>query len=278
MVFVPPGAFEMGDTFAEGDSSELPVHSVYVSAFYMDRTEVTKAFWDEVYEWATNHGYTFDSTYPGTSKANEHPAQGILWFDAMKWCNARSEMEGRSPAYLNWIDLTVYKIGAGYPSVNWNEGYRLPTEAEWEKAARGGAPGQRFAFGDTVSQSQADYYSDTYRYDLGPTRGYHPVFDDGTMPYTCPVRFFPSNGYGLYEMAGNVAEWCQDYFESAYYKSSSPSDPHGPDSVPLAYASIRGGGWYDSASICRTASRRFMWQGDASINVGFRCVLPLRTH
>src|ERR1035437_4024801 len=156
MALIPAGSFTMGDNL-DGES-DAPVHSVYVSAFYMDKYDVTKALWDSVYQWATNHGYSFD--YAGSGKAANHPVQTIDWYDAVKWCNARSEKEGKTPAYYTDAGLSVrYRSGRMSPYVNWSSGYRLPTEAEWEKAARGGASGQRFPWGNTISWSQANYYS-----------------------------------------------------------------------------------------------------------------------
>ncbi|MEK7685488.1 MAG: SUMF1/EgtB/PvdO family nonheme iron enzyme, partial [Verrucomicrobiota bacterium] len=94
MVLIPAGSFQMGDTFSEGDSAERPVHLVNVSAFYMDRTEVTKALWDEVCQWAISHGYSFN--FAGSRTAANHPVHSIYWYDMVKWCNARSEKEGRT--------------------------------------------------------------------------------------------------------------------------------------------------------------------------------------
>ena len=91
MALIPAGTFTMGDSL-DGSSYALPLHTVYVSAFYMDRYEVTKALWDEVYSWAVAHGYSFD--YVGSGKASTHPVQTIDWYDSVKWCNARSEKEG----------------------------------------------------------------------------------------------------------------------------------------------------------------------------------------
>jgi formylglycine-generating enzyme required for sulfatase activity len=99
MALIPAGSFTMGNCMSpsEGDSDELPLHTVYVSAFYMDKYDVTKALWDTVYQWAIAHGYTFD--YPGSGKASTHPVQTIDWYDCVKWSNARSEKEGKTPAY-----------------------------------------------------------------------------------------------------------------------------------------------------------------------------------
>ena len=275
MALIPAGSFTMGNSFSagEGYSFELPLHSVYVSAFYMDRFEVTKALWDDVYAWAITHGYSFE--YGAAGKAASHPAQSMTWYDSVKWCNARSEKEGRVPAYYTDAGLSVrYRTGQVAPYVNWSSGYRLPTEAEWEKAARGGSSGRRFPWSDTdnITHSQANYYSSTsYAYDTSPTRGYHPTFS-GVSPYTSPVGFFAANGYGLYDMAGNVWEWCWDWYSSTYYSSSQGSDPRGPTSG--SYRVVRGGAFHSDAFYCRAAARNYYGPAYGNNGIGFRSVLP----
>ena len=277
MALIPAGSFTMGDTFNDSSDhwGERPVHPVYVSAFYMDKTEVTKALWDEVKTWAVAHDYNFD--YAGLGKAANHPVQGVSWYDMVKWCNARSEKEGRTPAYYTDAAQTkVYRTGqvdVQNDWVKWNRGYRLPTEAEWEKAARGGASGHRFPWSDTdtITHSRANYYSDaSYSYDVSPTRGYHPTFSNGAYPYTSPVGYFAANGYGLYDMAGNVWQWCWDRYGS--YSSGSQTDPRGPTSG--SYRVSRGGSWCDVALICRTALRGGYLPGIWRNFIGFRSVLP----
>ena len=124
MALIPAGSFTMGNCMdpSDGWPDELPLHTVYVSAFYMDKYDVTKALWGSVYQWATNHGYGFD--FAGSGKAANHPVQAIDWYDAVKWCNARSEMEGRTPAYYtSAAQTTVYRTGAvnvDNSSVRWS--------------------------------------------------------------------------------------------------------------------------------------------------------------
>ena len=282
MALIPAGSFTMGDTFGGGPSNELPVHKVYVSAFYMDRYDVTKALWDSVHLWATNHGYSFDNA--GSGKAPNHPVETVNWYDAVKWCNARSEKEGLTPCYYTSTNQTmVYQSGQldlADACVKWTaNGYRLPTEAEWEKAARGGASGHRYPWtnADIISQSQANYYSATqYSYNISTTQGYHPAFYDGVYPFTSPVGYFAPNGYGLYDMAGNLWQWCWDWYDVSWYKQlgATQQDTHGPEASPKAYGFrvMRGGAWHRSANFARCSHRG----GDAPdlgwIVFGFRCV------
>ena len=251
MAYIPAGSFEMGDSL-DGQLFALPVHTVYVSAFCMDKTEVTWAKWKEVRTWAATNGYDIGTN--GSGKAESHPVQTVNWYDAVKWCNARSQKEGKTPCYT-WAGST-YRAGQyGDIACNWSaEGYRLPTEAEWEKAARGGLSGKRFPWGDTIQHSRANYYSSTsYAYDTSPTRGHHPSYAVGGTPYTSPAGSFAPNGYGLYDMSGNVWEWCWDWYGSTYYASSPSSDPRGPSSGSSRV--LRGGAWFCSAIYCRVAVR-----------------------
>ena len=280
MVFIPAGAFAMGDSFNDSPDvwGERPVHTVQVSGFCMDKYEVTKALWDEIYAWAVTHGYSFE--YGARGETPNHPVQTVTWHDAVKWCNARSEKEGRTPAcYLNAAQSVVYRSGQVNVQndwVKWNAGYRLPTEAEWEKAARGGLSGRRFPLGDTITHAQANYYSRTndaynYAYDTSPTRDYHPAYDDGVYPYTGPAGSFAANGYGLHDMAGNVSEWCWDWWDGSYYSVSPGTDPFGPPSG--TYRSWRGGSWGNHAIFLRSAFRSFNQPVNRGYFIGFRCVV-----
>ncbi len=252
MVFIPAGSFTMGNCMApgDGDSDELPLHTVFANAFYLDTNLVSKAQWDEVHQWAITNGYGFDNA--GSGKAANHPVQTINWYDVVKWCNARSEKEGRVPAYYTAAGQTnVYRTGQTNVLndwVKWTAGYRLPTEAEWEKAARGGTAGHRFPWsdGDTISHSRANYYAVTnsYAYDVSPTPGYHPAYATGGLPYTSPVGSFAANGYGLYDMAGNLFEWCWDWYDQSWYGNAGATQDNtrGP-AGPTSQRALRGGVW-----------------------------------
>ena len=279
MVLIPAGSFMMGNatnvfSASEGYSDELPQHTVNVSAFYMDRYEVTKALWDEVKTWANTNGYVFENT--GSGKAANHPVHTVNWYDVAKWCNARSEKEGLTPCYTT--NGVTYKTGNNSNVVcNWSaKGYRLPTEAEWEKAARGGVENTRFPWTDytnNISHAKANYYgkSGSYSYDL--SSGYHPTYATGGYPYSSPVGSFAPNGYGLYDMAGNMWEWIWDGYSSSGYSSSPGTDPKGAASGSLRV--LRGGSWYFSALITRCAHRYYNYPDYESYYMGFRCVRGL---
>src|SRR5262249_31317673 len=152
---IPAGSFTMGDNL-DGDGTALPLHTVFVAALYMDQYDVTKVLWDKIYQWALTNGYSFDNG--GLANGLDHPVQMVSWYDCVRWCKARSEMTGKPPAYYADAGLRMaFRSGQVEPYVNWNAGYRLATEAEWEKAARGGLNGQRYPWGNTINESQANY-------------------------------------------------------------------------------------------------------------------------
>jgi formylglycine-generating enzyme required for sulfatase activity len=269
MVLIPAGSFQMGDSFGEGWPDESPVQTVSVSAFWMDTVEVTKGLWDEVATWAVANGYDLGPG-DGDGKASDHPVYNVTWYEAVKWANARSEKEGLEPCYT--VDGIVYRTEeSDSPDCNWSaSGYRLPTEAEWEKAARGGVEGHRFPWSDvdTIDHTRANYYSySRYSYDTSPTRSAHPTYATGDSPFTSPVGSFAPNGYGLYDMAGNVWEWCWDW-----YGADLPGvvDPRGPASG--SGRAIRGGSWSSNASSCRVANRYSVWPDGVHDALGFRLV------
>ena len=264
---IPGGSFTMGRTSGDGDGDAPPI-TVTVSPFYLQQTEATYAQWSEVRTWAESNGYTdlgAGSVKPTNNYWN-YPVASVDWWDVVKWCNARSEKEGLTPVYT--VAGAVMRTGTTAPLANWSaNGYRLPTEAEWEKAARGGVEGMRFPWGtDTISHAQANYlvYSEdgttnSYSYDVEPrppaTANYHhPSYTAGGTPYTSPVGSFAANGYGLYDMAGNVMEWSWDWYGESYYTTSNgTTDPRGPASGTDRV--VRGGFWNFHAFLARCADR-----------------------
>jgi formylglycine-generating enzyme required for sulfatase activity len=202
MAFVPGG-------FGKPTGSS---YEIYTSGFYMDKLEVSKTLWDSVYQWALTNGYQFDNA--GYAAATAHPVTGISWFDAIKWCNARSQKDGLTPCYYTDAARTqVYKAGQATLDNNWvsweANGYRLPTVAEWIKAYRGGQAGGYYPWSsyygnqeDNISPSLANYYQRSTSKQMLPV-GYF----NGNQT---PIGPDNKNGFGLYDMGGNASEWCWD--------------------------------------------------------------------
>jgi formylglycine-generating enzyme len=272
MVLIPAGSFTMGNTIGDSDITDANPTNVMVSAFYMDTNLVSYGQWQMVYSWATNSGYGFVNA--GLGKAVNNPVQTVDWYDCVKWCNARSQQAGLTPVYYTDAGLRqTYTNGEVTLYANWAaNGYRLPTEAEWEKAARGGLIGQRFPLGNTISESQANYFGNpgNFSYDLGPN-GYNAIGSiGGTSPATSPVGSFAPNGYRLYDMAGNVSEWCWDWYGTPYDQPTT-NNPIGP--ATGTYRILRGGLWTDFADLTRCANRHDDFPSDAYNYLhGFRCV------
>lgn len=266
-VLIPGGEFTMGRTAGDTDGNAPPV-TVMVSSFYLQKTEVTKAQWDKVRIWGVANGY---SDLPsGNAKGWDHPVYSMSWFDAVKWCNAFSEMQGLTPCYK--VGENVLRSGTSLPDVDWSaNGYRLPTEAEWEKAARGDIGGKRFPWGgDTIDHSWANYAANSSRaHDISgyDTDTYHPGYVVGEVPYTAPVARFAANGFGLHDMAGNVFEWCWDWYADDSY-SEGVTDPRGAASG--THRILRGGGWNNGANRARACDRHQRVPTDRISNVGFR--------
>jgi formylglycine-generating enzyme required for sulfatase activity len=268
MMAIPAGVFQMGDTL---DGAGSPTANISIDQFYIDRTEVSKGLWDQVRGPAVANGFSIN--VGGSSNGALHPVHTITWYDAVKWCNARSLADGLVPCYYTDTAQTVIyytgDVAITAAMVKWNAtGYRLPTDAEWEKAARGGLTNKRFPWGDTITHSQATYYAQpgSYAYDISPTRDYHPTYRSGTAP----CGSFSANGFGLYDMAGNLWEWTWD-FNGGTLGTPSATNPTGP--VSGSYRVLRGGYWGSSATDARCAYRvSYYSPGGSYYSCGFRAV------
>jgi len=250
MVGIPAGSFLFGDS-NDAITYAKPVKSISVGDFRIDRYETTYALWRTVHDWALLNGYSFDNAGQNGSErtGTDMPVTRVNWYDVVKWLNARSEMEGFGPVYFTDAGhTTVYRTGRvdlNNSMVNWSgDGYRLPTEAEWEKASRGGLVGQRYPWGndpaDTslVTSAQANY----------------------TAGRTISVGVLPANDLGLHDMAGNIWEWTWNWWVADYNDPSVVAvDPLGPD-APLDmlndYLKVRrGGGIAYGPAFLRNAER-----------------------
>jgi formylglycine-generating enzyme required for sulfatase activity len=211
---IPAGMARIPAGTNAGSDPDYGAYSLTVDSFHIDKHEVTKALWDEVRAWGVVNGY--GDLPAGEGKAADHPVQMVDWYDCVKWCNARSEMEGLSPVYQTFAFPfpLPYRTGENdsvleFASAN---GYRLPSGTQWRYAARGGLVGKRFSWGDTIQHERANYFSAPgTAYDTSPTAGYHPTYAVGDGAYSSPVGSFAANGYGLYDTTGNVGEWCFDW-------------------------------------------------------------------
>ncbi len=254
-VSVLGGTFQMGDT----GEPDTPVHTVTVRSFHIGTTEVTMQEWSRVFEWAQANGYQFD--HPGTGKAEDHPVADVSWYDAVKWCNAKSEKEGLKPCYFSSATRTtssIYRKGRVdllASMVDWDaSGYRLPTETEWEKAARGGQTALKYPHGNDIGKAVANFSMSTRNSGSKPVGSYDP------------------NHFGLFDMAGNIQEWCWDRYAADGYKTSAKVDPKGGDSGSDRVN--RGGSWYGNAGKCRVARRDYSTPDTATGSLGFRLVRP----
>lgn len=290
MVAVPGGMFLMGRNGGDGEPDELPPHTVLVSAFYMDVYEVTNqayvTFLNAAYGqgqiqpvagrvWRTggmeiycdlstysveSHIHWDGAVFTLTPGRENHPVVLVSWDGAVAFCNWRSTRDGRTPCY---------SISQGTCDFAAN-GHRLPTEAEWEYAARGGpqAPLTIYPWGDVLDGSRANYAGSGDPFEVGP------------KPWTTPVGYYNGqqwppgpdtvNGAGLYDVTGNVWEWCHDWYGSDYYIHSPANNPVGP---PTGWVHVlRGGSWRHGVSYARCATRGASNPSMRDSSFGFRAV------
>lgn len=233
MILIPAGHFMMG---SERDIDTKPVAKVSVDAFYMDATEVTQEIYEKIIE-----------ENPSRILGRKDPVEQVTWLDAIKFCNARSKSEGLEVCYD--METRTCNFEAN--------GYRLPTEAEWEYACRAGEEGNYY-FGSDPSKLKANGWF------KGNSRNRHHA-----------VGMKAPNAFGLYDMSGNVQEWCNDWYGVRYYRDRPESNPRGPDAGEKKV--LRGGCWNKTAESCSNWIRDNDYPGfdDACIplsHIGFRCV------
>lgn len=250
-ILIKGGTFQMGSPETEEwRSVDETQHSVTVSDFYISAYELTQKEYEEI---AGNN--------PSNFLGENLPVENISWLEAVAYCNARSEKEGLTPAYT--IDGQ---------NVFWDrsaDGYRLPTETEWEYACRAGTT-TPFYMENSPSAEEANYYGH-YPYEIEDnyfSQGNLQVQPGEYRQTTVAVGSFSANPYGLYDMHGNVGEWVWDYYGK--YPAEEQTDPTGPASGTLRV--YRGGGWNDFAKNMRSAYRATLEQNKASFNLGIRLV------
>jgi formylglycine-generating enzyme required for sulfatase activity len=257
-LLVPTGEFLMGDNFDEGNSDEIPVHPVFLDAYYIGKHKVTNEAFGQFMEAG---GYLMEAFWEAGG-FGEHGEAPDHWLDAAHWGGAVPGNEHYPVVGVSWFEAAAY---CSWLSAETGSTYRLPTEAEWEKAARGlGQP--RYPWGDGIDPSLASYDSGEPRDQLRLT----PVgFFDGQEREGLRTSD-NSSPYGAYDMAGNTSEWCLDWYDRAYYSSSPRENPRGPDSGSSRV--LRGGGYVDSAYYQRASGRHKMGAHFKSYKASFRCV------
>ncbi|MDQ6666544.1 MAG: formylglycine-generating enzyme family protein [Acidobacteriota bacterium] len=255
-VYVPSGSFKMGDNFGDGQSRERPVHSVELDAFYIGRYEMTNGEWKKFRD---DPGYEDPKFWPGQRVVPKD--QVPYWTDAKNHGGAFPGNESYPVLGVNWDSATAY---CNWLSAKTGKKYRLPTEAEWEKAARG-TDQRRYPWGNDIDHSYANYVSGSDFATAKPAGYYDRGQHDGVLTHS------NVSPYGAFDMAGNVMEWCQDWYSRNYYQFSPRKNPQGPENG--AYRVLRGGTFFEDAFDLRTYARSAAWPSVQSHRmIGFRAV------
>lgn len=258
MALIPSGEFQMG---SDENESEKPIHTVYLDSFCMDKYEVTNAQYRKFVQ-ATGHKEPVRYIY---MDINVNSDDWVYW---KPWSNKNYNGDNQPVTSVSWEDAKAYADWAGE---------RLPTEAEWEKAARGGLVGKKYVWGDNwpPPEDSGNFGDEAAKREFSDNDEGIPGYDDG-YAYPAPVGSFKPNGYGLYDMAGNVWEWCIDCYDPSYYNKSPKSNPVNDEF--WAPAVMRGGSCWSSLSYI--PSMRVAYRGSGGNpsdtkydDVGFRCAM-----
>jgi formylglycine-generating enzyme required for sulfatase activity len=255
MVRIPAGSFIMGSRDENAGADEAPIHVVTLDSFRISRHEVTQSTFEDIM------GYN-PSWFVEAGVSDDYPVESVSWYDAVEFCNKLSENESLDPVYTITTripatgHITSATVVAEFEDADGNpkNGYRLPTEAQWEYAAIG-KTGSAYVWGDLSNPAIAE------------TNAWYNV-NSGNSVHTAGLK--NANRWGLYDLAGNVWEMCWDWYGP--YSESAATNPLGPDAG--FYRVLRGGSWSDPLSTLRAATRSYMDPVDASKNIGFRVVAP----
>jgi formylglycine-generating enzyme required for sulfatase activity len=247
MIPVASGTFTAGSTL------------VSISSFNIDMYEVTYEMWNDIRTWGNANGYNLPAGQNGyTPVGSNNPVSNITWYDAVIWCNARSEKDGLTPVYYTDSQQSaVYRSGQidiNGSAVKWTaNGYRLPTEAEWEYAGKGGKQSQGYKFSGSSTIDGVAWY------------------DQNSASATHTVGQRAANELGIYDMSGNVWEWCWDWSSNAF-PAGGTTDPKGPSAPSSISRLMRGGNYASSSGACWTNYRISNDPGYPDAGLGFRCV------
>ncbi|MGC4053841.1 MAG: formylglycine-generating enzyme family protein [Paludibaculum sp.] len=255
-VLVPAGPFTMGDNFGDGEPRERPVHVVQLDSFYIGKLEVTNAEWCRFRD---DPGYEDPKYWPDGRPVPKD--QIPYWTQAQNHGGGTADSGGYPVIGVNWDSATAY---CKWLSAKTGHRYRLPTEAEWEKAARG-TKQTRYPWGNEIGRERANYVG-AQKYDTVQIAGFY----DGTRRGTLQTQSNASP-YGALDMAGNVMEWCRDWYGRTYYSESPRRNPQGPASG--AYRVVRGGSFFLEAPELHSYARSAAWPSfQAHRMIGFRAV------